>query len=196
MWKKIKKSCCYSISQFCPTLCNPMDCSTPGFSVLHQLLEFVQTHVHWISDAIQPSHPLLPPFPCLQSFPASESFPMSRLFASGSQITGASASILPMNIQSWFPLVLTGLTSLQSKGLSRVFSSTIVGKHQFFGALPSLWPSFYILYMTTWKKDHSLNDMDTTEWLSTHIGNTRHCTREMCVVKLLQSCLTLQPHGL
>ena len=186
---------CCSVTSY-PTLWDPMGCSTLGFPVPHHLPEFAQVRVHWISDAIQPSHPLLPLFPCLQSFPASESFPMGRLFASGSQITGASASILPMNIQSWFPSVLTGLTSLQSKGLSRVFSSTIVGKHQFFGALPSLWPSFYILYMTTWKKDHSLNDMDTTEWLSTHIGNTRHCTREMCVVKLLQSCLTLQPHGL
>ena len=166
-----------------PTLCDPMDCSTLGFPVPHHLPEFAQVRDHWISDAIQPSHHLLPLFPCLQSFPASESFSMSWLFTSGSQSTGASASILPMNIQSWFPLALTGLTSLQSKGLSRVFSSTIVGKHQFFGALPSLWPSFYIPYMTTWKKDHSLNDMDTAEWLSTHIGNTRRCIREMCVVK-------------
>ena len=174
---------CCSVTMSYPTLCDPMDCSTLGFPVPHHLPEFAQVHVHWIGEAIQPSHHLLPPFPCLQSSPASESFSMSWLFTSGSQSTGASASILPMNIQSWFPLALTGLTSLQSKGLSRVFSSTIVGKHQFFGALPSLWPSFYIPYMTTWKKDHSLNDMDTAEWLSTHIGNTRHCIREMCVVK-------------
>ena len=72
-------------------------------------------------------------FSCLQSFPASGSFPMSRLFASGGQSIGAlaSASILPMNIQDWFPLGLTGLISLQSKGLSRVFSNTTVQKHQF-----------------------------------------------------------------
>ena len=73
---------------------------------------------------------------CLQSFPASGSFPMSQLFTSGGQSTGISAlaSVLSMNIQGWFPLELTGLISLQSKGLSRVFSNTTVQKHQFFGA--------------------------------------------------------------
>ena len=72
---------------------------------------------------------------CLQSFPASRSFPMSQLFVSGGQSIGvsASASVLPMNIQDWFPLGLTGLISLGSKGLSRVFSSTTIQKHQFFG---------------------------------------------------------------
>ena len=76
----------------------------------------------------------------LQSFPASVSFPMSQFFASGGQIIGASASasVLPMNIQYWFPLGLTGLTSLQSKGLSRVFSNTTVQKHQFFSTQLSL----------------------------------------------------------
>ena len=75
-------------------------------------------------------------FFCLQSFPASGSFPTSRLFTSGGQSTGASASasVLPMNIQNWFPLRLTGLISLLSKRLSRVFSNTTVQKHQFFGA--------------------------------------------------------------
>ena len=77
---------------------------------------------------------------CPQSFPASGSFPISQLFASGDQNTGASAStsILPMSIQSWFPLRLTGLISFLSKGLSAVFSSTIFWRHQFFDALPSL----------------------------------------------------------
>ena len=86
---------------------------------------------------IQPSHPLSPPFSsCLQSFPASESFPRSQFFSSAGQSIGVSASacILPMNIQDGFPLELTGLISFQSKGLSRVFSSTTVQKHQFFGA--------------------------------------------------------------
>ena len=89
-----------------------------GFLVLHCLSRFAQTHVHWISDAIQPSHPLSSP----QYFRASGSFPVSQLFASGGQITGASASasVLPMNIQGWFPLVFTGLISLQSKGLLRL----------------------------------------------------------------------------
>ena len=74
---------------------------------------------------------------CLQSFPASRSFPMSQLFTLGGQSIGASASVLPMNVQGWFPLGLTTLISLLSKGLSRVFSSTTVWKHQFFGAQPS-----------------------------------------------------------
>ena len=208
------------------TLWDPMDCSTPGFPVHHQLPEFTQTHIHQVDDAIQPFHPLsshsppafnlsqhqgllkwvpllstwnyhnivnwlysiiksvqfsrsvmpnslwphwlqharLPcpsPIPrtclnscplsqwhpptisssvitfssCLQSWPASESFPVSQFFASGGQRieTSASASVLAMNIQDWFPLVLTGLISWQSKGLSRVFSNTTVQKLQFFG---------------------------------------------------------------
>ena len=83
---------------------------------------------------------------CLQSFPASGSFPMSQLFTSGGQSIGvsASASVLPMNIQGWFPIELTGLISLQSKGLSRVFSNTTVQKHQFFSAQPSLWSNSHI----------------------------------------------------
>ena len=89
---------------------------------------------------------------CLQSFPASVSLPMSQLLASGGQRIGASASVsvLPMNIQGWFPLGSTGLISLQSKGLSRVFSSTTGQKHQFFGAHLSLWSNSY-LDMTTGK---------------------------------------------
>ena len=80
---------------------------------------------------------------CPQSLPASGSFPMSWLFKSGGQSIGASvsASVLPMNIHSWFSLGLTGLISLQSNGLSRIFSSTTVWKHQFFGTQPSLWPA-------------------------------------------------------
>ena len=83
---------------------------------------------------------------CLQSFPASGSFPMSQFFASGGQSIRilASASVLPMNIQDWFPLRLTGWISLQSKGSSRVFSNTTIQKHQFFGAQPSLWSNSHI----------------------------------------------------
>ena len=93
---------------------------------------------------INSCHPTLSssvdPFSCPQSFPASGSFPMSQFFSSGGQSIGASVStsVLPMHIQGWFPLGLTGLMSLQSKGLSRVFSSTTVWKHQFFGAQSSL----------------------------------------------------------
>ena len=78
---------------------------------------------------------------CLQSFPVSRSFPISQLFTSGGHNIGASASVLPMNIQGLFPL---GLISLLSKGLSRAFSSTIVPKHQFFSTQPSLWSNSYI----------------------------------------------------
>ena len=81
------------------------------------------------------------PFSYLQYFPATGSFTMSWLLASGGQSVGALASVLPMNIQSWFPL---GLISLQSKGLSRVFSKTTVRKHQFFGTQPSLWSNSHI----------------------------------------------------
>ena len=88
-----------SVAQLCPTLCSLMDCSAPNFPVHHQLPEFAQIHVHQVSDAIQPSHPLVPFSSCLQSFPASESFPMSQFFASGGQSIGASASVLPVNIQ-------------------------------------------------------------------------------------------------
>jgi len=128
-----------SVTQSCPIFCNPMDCSTPGFLVHHQLPKLVRTHVHWVSDEIQPSHPIIPFF-CLQSLPASGSFPISQFFISGQSIgASASASVLPMNIQDWFPLGLIGLISLLSKGLSRVFSNTTVQKHRFFGAQFSLW---------------------------------------------------------
>ena len=87
-----------SVTQWCLSLCDPRDCSMPGFPVHHQLLELAQTHVHRVGDAIQPSHPLSS---CLQSFPASGSFLRSQFFASGGQSIGvsASASVLPMNIQ-------------------------------------------------------------------------------------------------
>ena len=90
---------------------------------------------------------------CPQSFPTSGSFPTSQLFASGGQSIGASASasVLPMNIQDWFPLELTGLISLQSKGLSRVFFNTTIWKHQFFCTQPSLWSNISHPYMTTGK---------------------------------------------
>ena len=126
-----------SVAQLCTTLCDPMNRSTPGLPVHHQLPEFSQTHVHSVGDAIQPSHPLSSPSPpAPQSLPASESFPMSQLFTWGGQSTGVSAlaSVHPMNTQDWSPLGWTDWTSLQSKGLTRVFSNTTVQKYQFFGA--------------------------------------------------------------
>ena len=125
-----------SIAQSCPTLCNPMNRSTPGLPVHHQLPEFTQTHVHRVGDAIQLSHSLLSPSPPAPNPSQSQSYPMSQLFAWGGQSIGVSAlaSVLPKNTQGWSPLEWTGWISLQSKGLSRVFSNTTVQKHQFFGA--------------------------------------------------------------
>ena len=142
-------ACCCSVPKLCPTPCNLVDCSTSGFLVFHCLPKFSQTQVHWVNDAIQPSHSLstVTRFSsCPQSFPASESFPMSWLFAVSGQIIGASAtvSVLPMNIQGWFPLGLTSLISLLSKRLSRVFPSTTIWKCQFSGAQPSLWSNSHI----------------------------------------------------
>ena len=107
-----------SVQSLSPTLCDPMNCNMPGYPVHHQLLEIIQTHVNWVGDAIQPSHPLPSPLLLhLQSFPASGSFPMSRFFPSCGQSIGvsASASVLPMNTQDWSALGLTGWISLQSK---------------------------------------------------------------------------------
>ena len=148
-----------SVAQSCPTLCNPMNRSMPGLSVYHQLLEFTQTHVHWVGDAIQPSHPVIPFSSCPQSFPASESFPMSQLFAWGAQSTGVSAlaSVLPKKSQGWSPSEWTGRVSLQSKGLSRVFSNTTVQKHQFFGSQLSLWPNSHI---HTWQLEKPSSWLD------------------------------------
>ena len=124
-----------SVAQLCLILCDPMNCSMPGLRVHHQLPEFTQTHCpssQWCHSAISSS---VVPFSWPQSLPASESFPMSQLFTWGSQSTGVSAlaSVLPKNTQDWSPLEWTGWISLQSKGLSRVFSNTTVQKHRFFG---------------------------------------------------------------
>ena len=137
---------CCSAAQSCPTFFEPTDCSRPGFPVLHYLLEFAQTLPlsQWCRPTISSS--VIPFSSCLQSFPESGSFPVSRLFAPGGQSTGASASasVLPMNIQGWFPLGWTGLISLLSKGLSRVFSNTTIWKHQFFGVQHFVWFSSHI----------------------------------------------------
>ena len=98
--------------------------------------------IQWCHPTISSS--IIPFSFCLQSFPASGPFLMSQLFASGGQSIGASPSVLPANIQGWFPLGLTSLISLQTKGLSRVFSSTAIQKHQFVCAQPSLWSNSHI----------------------------------------------------
>ena len=116
----------------------------------------------WCCPTISSS--VSPFFSCPQTFPAPGSFLMSRLFASialhGQSIkTSASASVLPMNIQDWFPLGWTGWISLLSKGLSRVFFHTTVQKHQFFGIQPSLWSSSHI-HIWLLKKTHSFDYTD------------------------------------
>ena len=142
-----------SVTQLCPTLCNPMDWSMPGLPLHHQLLEPTQTHVHRVSDAIQPSHPLLSPSPPAFSLFQHQGLLMSQFFTSGDQSIGvsASASVLPVNIEDWFPLDLTGWISLQSKGLSRVFfqqhsSKAWILRHSVFFIVQLSHP-----YMTTGK---------------------------------------------
>ena len=142
--------CCCSVTKSHPTLCNPMDCSMLGLAALHYLLEFAQTYS--LSQGCHPTISFsLAPFSCLQSFPSSGSFTMSQHFASGGQSTGASASasVLPMNIQSWYPLGLNDLISLLSKGLSRIFSSTSL-KASILWLSVFLWSSSHIC---TWLLD-------------------------------------------
>ena len=123
-----------SVAQLCLTLCTPMDYSTPGFPVLHYLLEFPQTPVHWVGDAIQPSHPLLSLLLLPSIFPSINAFSNeSALYIRRPKYWSFSFNISLSNEHSW-----TDWISLQSKGLSRVFSNTTVQKHKLFGAQRSL----------------------------------------------------------
>ena len=134
-----------SVAQSCPTLCNPIDYSTPGFPVLHQLLELAQTHVHWVGDAIQQSHPLSSPSP-----PAFNLSQHQGLFqwVSGGQSIGisASASVFPINIQDRFILRLVGscsprdsqessptphFKSINSSALSFLYNPTLTSIHDY-----------------------------------------------------------------
>ena len=110
----------FSVTQACLILCNLMHCRRPGFPVLHYLPEFALIHVYWVGDAIQPSHPLSSPSPPALNLSQHQIFPVSQLFTSGGQNIGIAASVLPVNSQDWFPLKLTGLMSLLSKGLLSV----------------------------------------------------------------------------
>ena len=125
-----------SVAQSCPTLCNLVNRSMPGLPVHHQFPEFTQIHHHRVGDAIQPSYPLSSPSPPAPNPSQQQSFPVSQLFTWGGQSTGVSAlaSVLPKSTQDWSPSEWTGWISLQSEGLSRVFSNTTLQKHQFFGA--------------------------------------------------------------
>ena len=133
-----------SVAQSCPTLCDPHESQhtrPPCPSLNPRVHPNPCPLSQWCHPIISSS--VIPFSSCPQSFPASGSFQMSQLFASGGKSTGVSAStsVLPMNIRDWFPLGWTGWISLQSKGLSRVFSNTIVQKHQFFGTQLSSWSS-------------------------------------------------------
>ena len=144
---------CCSVTKSCPALCDPRDCSTPGSSILHYLLECTQIHVPGVSDAISPSHPLFSP---RFAFNLSQHQSLFHCVGSLHQV----AKVLALQLQQlsfqwifkvWFLLEWTGLISLLSKGLlkglSRVFSSTTVGKYQFVSAQPSLW---YNSHIHTW----------------------------------------------
>ena len=135
-------ACIFSSVQFlsCVWLCDPMDCSTPDFPAYHQLPDLTQTHVHWVSDAMQPSHPQSSPSPPAFKFSQHRSLFQWVNYSHKMANFGfsVSASILPINIQDWFPLGLTVWISLQLKGFSRVFSNTTVQKHQFFSTQLSL----------------------------------------------------------
>ena len=139
--------CCCSVAQSCPTLHfhGLQHARPPCPSLCPRVFSNSCPLSQWCHPTISSSVTSFSSYP--QSFPASGSFPMSQLFTSGGQSIGASASVLPMNIRSWFPLGWTGLISLLSKGLSSIFSSTTICKHQFFGAQPSLLSNSYI---STW----------------------------------------------
>ena len=116
-----------SVAQLCPALCNSMNCSMPGLPVHHQLLKFTQTHVHRVSDAIQPSHPLSslsPPAPNPSQHQSLFQWVTTSHEVAQSIGVSASASVLPMSTQDWSPLEWTGWVSLQSRGFSQESSPT------------------------------------------------------------------------
>ena len=126
------------VTQPYPTLCDPMDCSRPGLSVPHHLLKFAQVHVTCIGGAIQPSHPLMPSSPVLHLSQHQGLFQQVSCSHWKTEILEFQLSISPSNEYSGLiPLKVDGLISLLSRGLSGVFSSTTVQRHQFFTAPPS-----------------------------------------------------------
>ena len=128
----LSMNCCScSVAQSCLTICDPMDCSMPGFPILHHLLELAQTHIHWIGDAIQPSGPLSSPSPAFSLSQHQGLFYESALCIRWPECWSFNFIISPFSEYS-------GLIYLLSKGFSRVFSSTTVQKHQFFDTQLSL----------------------------------------------------------
>ena len=148
---------CCSVTKSCLTFCDPMDWSTPGFPVLHYPPEFAQTHVYWVDDAIQPSHPLSPSSPF--AFNHSKHQGLFQWVGCLHQV----AKVLELQLhhqsyQCWFPLGLTGLISMQSKGLSRVFSSSKIRSHQFLAVNLLYGPT--LTSMHYYLKNHSFQYMD------------------------------------
>ena len=149
-WKNVPSSwtgkfcCCCSVNR--GWLCDHMDCSMPGFPVLHYLLESAQTHVHWVSDTIQPSHPLLPSSPPALNLSQDQS--LFQWVGSSHQVAEVLQLQFNINPSNEYSVLISfridWLISLLFKGLSRVFSSTIFQKHQLFGTQSSLWSSSHI----------------------------------------------------
>ena len=132
---KLSSCCCCLVAKSCPTPCDPMTCSRPGFPGLHYLLKFAQTHIHWVSDDIQPSHPLLYPFPLAFNLSWHQGlfkwvlcirWPKYWNFRFSISLSNEYSGLISFRMDGWI--------SLQSKVLSRVFSNTKVQKHQFFSA--------------------------------------------------------------
>ena len=131
---------CCSVSHSCTNLCNPTDCTMPGFCVLHHLLEFAQTEAHWVSDAIQPSHPLSSPSPPALNFSQHQS--LFQWIGSSHQVPRVLELRFSISTSKEYSRLISlkiGLISFLSKGLSRGFSSTTVQKYQFFTIQPFLW---------------------------------------------------------
>ena len=165
-----------------------MNCSTPGFPVLHYLPDFAQVHVHWchLTLSVMPSNLLilLPPSPPTFSLYQHQSFPMSWLFLSGDQNIGvsASASVLPMNMQGWFPLGLTDLISFPSKGFPNVFSSTTIQKHPFLALSLLYGPTLSPLY--DYWKNHSFDYTD-------HCQQSSYQDRNLAIINYISLSLPL-----
>ena len=148
-------ACSCSAAKSCLILCHPMDCNTPGFLVLHCLQEFAQARVHWVGDDIQPSHHLSSPSPFDLSLTSIRVFSNVSAFDLRWQSIGTLASVLPMNIQGWFPLELNGLISLQSKGLSR--ASPVAQFKSVNSSALSLLHGPTLTFMHDYWKNHSFN---------------------------------------
>ena len=147
-----------SVAQSCPTLCDPINRSTPGLPVHHQIPEFLQTHGHWVSDAIQPSHPLSSPSP--PAFNLSQHQGLFQWVSSFQQVAKVLEYQLNISLSNEHPGLIslgwTGWISLQSKGLSRVFSKTTVQNNQFSFALSFLYTPTLTSIHDYWK-NHSFD---------------------------------------